>query len=39
MLVDRWVAIGLHLLLMHLTPELLHLLTLLANVLSIPQGF
>jgi hypothetical protein len=39
MLVDRRVAIGLHLLPMFLTPELCRLLILLADVLSIPQGF
>jgi hypothetical protein len=38
-LVDRWVAIRLHLLSMLSTPELRRLLVLLANVLSIPQGF
>jgi hypothetical protein len=38
-LVDRWVAIRLHLLPMFLAPELRRLLVLLANVLSIPQGF
>jgi hypothetical protein len=38
-LVDRRVAIRLHLLPMLLTLELCCLLVLLANVLSIPQGF
>jgi hypothetical protein len=38
MLVGRWVAIGLRLLLMFLTPELRRLLVLLVNFLSIPQG-
>jgi hypothetical protein len=39
MLVDCRVAIRLHLLPMFSTPELRRLLILLANVLSIPQGF
>jgi hypothetical protein len=38
-LVDCRVAIRLHLLPMFLTPELRRLLILLADVLSIPQGF
>jgi hypothetical protein len=38
-LVDHRVVIRLHLLPTFLTPELRHLLVLLANVLSIPQGF
>jgi hypothetical protein len=38
-LVDRRVAIRLHLLPMFLTPEFRRLLVVLANVLSIPQGF
>jgi hypothetical protein len=38
-LVDCRVAIRLHLLPMFSTPELCHLLVLLADVLSIPQGF
>jgi hypothetical protein len=38
-LVDCRVAIRLHLLPMFSTPELCRLLILLANVLSIPQGF
>jgi hypothetical protein len=38
-LVDRWVVIRLPLLPMLLTPELCRLLILLADVLSIPQGF
>jgi hypothetical protein len=38
-LVDRRVAVRIHLLPMFLTPELHHLLVLLADVLSIPQGF
>jgi hypothetical protein len=38
-LVDHRVAIRLHLLPMFLTPELRRLLVLLANALSIPQGF
>jgi hypothetical protein len=38
-LVHRQVVIRLHLLPMLSTPELRHLLVLLANVLSIPQGF
>jgi TRAP-type C4-dicarboxylate transport system permease small subunit len=39
MLVGHRVTIGLHLLSMFLTPELRRLLALLADVLSIPQGF
>jgi hypothetical protein len=39
MLVGRRVAIGLRLLSTFLTPELRHLLALLVDVLSIPQGF
>jgi hypothetical protein len=38
-LVDRWVTIGLHLLPMFSTLELRRLPVLLADVLSIPQGF
>jgi hypothetical protein len=38
-LVDHRVAIRLHLLPMFSTPELRRLLVLLADVLSIPQGF
>jgi hypothetical protein len=37
-LVNYLVAVKLHLLLMLSTPELRHLLVLLADVLSIPQG-
>jgi hypothetical protein len=37
--VDRRVTIRLHLLPMFLTPEFCRLLIILANVLSIPQGF
>jgi hypothetical protein len=39
MLVGRWVAIGVRLLPMFLTPELRRLLVLLVGVLNIPQGF
>jgi hypothetical protein len=39
MLVDRRVAIRLHLLLMFLTAEFHRLLIVLANALSIPRGF
>jgi hypothetical protein len=38
-LVDRRVAIRLHLLPIFLTPEFRRLLVVLANVLSIPRGF
>jgi hypothetical protein len=38
-LVDHWVAIRLHLLPIFSTSELHRLLVLLADVLSIPQGF